>query len=186
MHRVKCHGCKGRGHFRRDCPLSGQFALQYTESVADVEGALERLSFVECDDDDDPAKRRRRRKRRPTSAAPRSSKERENPHRSARFAGRYTASAVGAEARRLRCEPASAGATDARRRGAGEQRSARSHRARVGRASGTLLNTPLQPHSLVTPKGDSISKAVRANRDTNIDLRREPQYKHRSAGEPAL
>ena len=48
MERVICFGCKCRGHFRRDCPLSGQFALQYTEPVACVEG-LERLSFVELD-----------------------------------------------------------------------------------------------------------------------------------------
>ena len=160
MHRIICHCCRRRGHLRRDCPF-GSRALQTTLSDAFVEG-LKRLSFVEIDEDeDDPAKSRRRRKRRQKSAAPSASKVRENPDRVARYAGRYAASTVEAEAaRRQRCEQAGAGIAAALRCEAGVPWSPRCRRARVDQAGETLRAKPLQPQPLVAPKGDSISKAI--------------------------
>ena len=170
MSRVICHRCKDRGHYSRDCPSRAQ-RLQTTESVDRVEG-LEGLSFLEIDEDeDDPVKSRRREKRRPTSAAPRSSQVRENPPREARYAGRYAASTVEAEAaRQQRCEPAWTGVAAALRREAGVPWSPRCRRARVDQAGETLRAKPVQPQSLVARKGDTISKAIVAEYG-----RREPR-----------
>ena len=170
MHRVICHCCRRRGHLRRDCPFSSR-ALQTTLSDAFVEG-LKRLSFVEIDEDeDDPAKSRRRRKRRQKSAAPSASKLRVNPDREARYAGRYAASTVEAEAaRQQRCEPAWTGVAAALRREAGVPWSPRCRRARVDQAGETLRAKPVQPQSLVARKGDTISKAIVAEYG-----RREPR-----------
>jgi hypothetical protein len=170
MHRVICDCCRRRGHLRRDCPFSSR-ALQTTLSDAFVEG-LKRLSFVEIDEDeDDPAKSRRRRKRRQKSAAPSASKLRVNPDREARYAGRYAASTVEAEAaRQQRCEPAWTGVAAALRREAGVPWSPRCRRARVDQAGETLRAKPVQPQSLVARKGDTISKAIVAEYG-----RREPR-----------
>ena len=123
---------------------------------------------------------------RPKSAvlsSSRRSRERENPHRGARFAGTYTASAISAQAARRKRgdsptsakEPigtrtARADAAAAMLRSAGEHRFALGQRARADRA-GLHPEQARQQGLHAAPKGDVISRAIIAQYG-----RCEPRY----------
>ena len=184
MQRVICHCCRGRGHFRRDCPFSNR-SLLTTLSDAYVEG-VERLPFVEIgDEDDDPAKSRRLKKRQSKSAAPQrliKQKERENPEREARYTGKYCASAVGAQAApRKGGDPGQRPRSICAEERTKSTRSAESSRTPSPTRASTASGRRQQPAaSSRAPKGNRISRDI-----ITLYGRREPRYKHRSAGEPA-
>ena len=102
MHRVVCNRCKGREHFGRDCPnkdfkqnKAEPFETAVGEAEAEAARALRRgdVRWVKFHDDE-LQRSQQRSKKAPARRREGSPRATPNPHREARFAGRYTACAV--------------------------------------------------------------------------------------------
>lgn len=102
MHRVVCNRCKQRGHFGRNCPnkdfklnKAETFETAVGEAEAEAARALRRgdVQWVKFHDDE-LQRSQQRNKKAPARRREGSPRATPNPHREARFAGRYTACAV--------------------------------------------------------------------------------------------
>ena len=102
MSRVVCNRCKGRGHFGRNCPHQDQhfppkqtFETAVGEAEAEAARALRRgdVQWVKFHDDE-LQRSQQRSKKAPARRREGSPRATPNPHREARFTGRYTACAV--------------------------------------------------------------------------------------------
>ena len=103
MHRVMCNRCKQRGHFGRNCPnkdfklnKAETFGTAVGEAEAEAARALRRgdVQWVIVHDDELQRSSKPRSKGRSDARRAASPRATPNPHRAARFSGRYTACAV--------------------------------------------------------------------------------------------